>query len=171
MREKHVGPPTSVTVPPEYNRTVLPNGVRVVTESIPSVRSISCGVWIATGSRDETPETCGISHFVEHMVFKGTRRRRMHHIASRMESVGGYLNAFTSKEYTCFVARSLDEHLTRAIDVTCDLVLNPVFPEKEIEKEKDVIVEEIRMTTQTDLALYALAVRRMEDACVKLGLS
>jgi predicted Zn-dependent peptidase len=79
------------------------------------------------------------------MVFKGTRRRRMHHIAARMESVGGYLNAFTSKEYTCFVARALDEHLERAIDVTCDLVLSPVFPASEVEKEKDVIVEEIRM--------------------------
>ena len=129
----------------EYRRTVLPNGVRVVSERIPSVRSISVGVWIATGSRDESPEVSGISHFIEHMVFKGTRSRRTHHIAQRMESVGGYLNAFTSKEHTCFFARALDEHLSRTLNVTCDLVLDPTFPVKELEKEKDVVVEEIRM--------------------------
>ena len=129
----------------QYKRTVLPNGVRVVSEEIPSVRSISVGVWIGAGSRDEAAERAGISHFLEHMVFKGTKSRRMHHIARRMESVGGYLNAFTSKEHTCYLARGLDEHLDRALDVTCDLVLTPTFPEKEVEKEKDVVVEEIRM--------------------------
>lgn len=129
----------------EYRRTVLLNGVRVVSERIPSVRSISVGVWVATGSRDESAESSGISHFVEHMVFKGTTTRRMHHIAQRMESVGGYLNAFTSKEHTCFYARALDEHLARALDVTCDLILRPTFPPKEFEKEKDVVIEEIKM--------------------------
>jgi predicted Zn-dependent peptidase len=130
---------------PVFERTVLPNGVRVITETIPSVRSISAGVWIYTGSRDEEPEEAGLSHFIEHMVFKGTRRRRMHHIAQRMEAVGGYLNAFTSKEYTCYYARSLDEHLYRALDAVLDLALEPVIPPKEIEKEKDVVLEEMKM--------------------------
>ncbi len=129
----------------QFRRTVLDNGARVVSEYIPSVRSVSVGVWIATGSRDEVQRESGISHFIEHMVFKGTDSRRMHHIAQRMESVGGYLNAFTSKEYTCFYARGLDEHLDRALNVTCDLILSPVFPVKELEKEKEVVVEEIKM--------------------------
>lgn len=124
---------------------MLDNGVRVVTESIPSVRSVSVGVWIDTGSRDESPEESGISHFIEHMVFKGTEKRRMHQIAQRMEAVGGYLNAFTAKEYTCYYARALDEYLARAVDTVCDLVLNPSFPERELGKEKDVVVEEMRM--------------------------
>jgi predicted Zn-dependent peptidase len=130
---------------PVFERTVLPDGVRVVTETIPSVRSISVGVWIFTGSRDETPDEGGLSHFIEHMVFKGTRRRRMHHIAQRLEAVGGYLNAFTSKEYTCYYARALDEHLARSLDAILDLVLEPSFPAREVEKEKDVVLEEMKM--------------------------
>jgi predicted Zn-dependent peptidase len=130
---------------PSFQKTVLPNGVRVISETIPSVRSVAVGVWIFTGSRDEQEAECGISHFIEHMVFKGTARRRMHHIAQRMESVGGYLNAFTSKEYTCYYARALDEHLDRAIDTVCDLILEPDFPEKELAKEKDVVLEEMKM--------------------------
>ena len=126
-------------------KTTLSNGVRVVSESIPSVRSVSVGIWVHTGSRDEAPPESGISHFIEHMVFKGTSRRRMHQIARRMESVGGYLNAFTGKEYTCYYARALDEHLARAVDTVCDLVLDPVIPEKEVEKEKDVVLEEMKM--------------------------
>ena len=128
-----------------YGKTTLANGARVITEAIPSVRSIAMGVWIHTGSRDEGPASAGISHFIEHMVFKGTARRRMHQIARRLESVGGFLNAFTSKEYTCFYARALDAHLERAIDTTCDLVLQPRFPEKELEKEKEVVLEEMKM--------------------------
>lgn len=130
---------------PTFQRTILPNGVRVVTETIPSVRSISVGVWVHTGSRDEQAGEEGICHFIEHMVFKGTERRRMHQIARRMEFVGGYLNAFTGKEYTCYFARALDEHLGRAIDTVCDLVLEPTFPEKELQKEKDVVIEEMKM--------------------------
>ena len=126
-------------------KTTLSNGVRVVSESIPSVRSVSVGIWVHTGSRDEAPPESGISHFIEHMVFKGTTRRRMHQIARSMESVGGYLNAFTGKEYTCYYARALDEHLARAVDTVCDLVLDPVIPEKEVEKEKDVVIEEMKM--------------------------
>ncbi|MBT8402044.1 MAG: insulinase family protein [Rhodothermia bacterium] len=131
--------------PPEFARSVLDNGVRVVTETIPSVRSVSVGVWVFAGSRDEPKSLNGISHLIEHMVFKGTRRRRTHHIAHRMESVGGYLNAFTGKEYTCFYARSLDEHLERAIDTVCDLVLFPSFPSRELTKEKEVVLEEMKM--------------------------
>ena len=97
------------------------------------------------GSRDEPLEKAGISHFIEHMVFKGTSNRRMHQIARRLESVGGYLNAFTGKEYTCYYARALDEQLARAIDTIVDLALNPVFPEKELAKEKEVVLEEMKM--------------------------
>ncbi|NNF57433.1 MAG: insulinase family protein [Rhodothermaceae bacterium] len=130
---------------PAFSRTELPNGVRVVTEQIPSVRSVAVGVWVHAGSRDEAPPENGITHFIEHMVFKGTSRRRGYQINQRMESVGGYLNAFTAKEHTCFYARSLDEHLGRALDTVLDLVLHPTLPPREIEKEKDVIVEEIKM--------------------------
>ena len=129
---------------PAFQKTTLANGVRVISEAIQSVRSIAVGVWIATGSRDEGEPTAGISHFIEHMVFKGTARRRMHQIARRLEAVGGFLNAFTSKEYTCFYARVLDEHLERAIDTVCDLVLQPAFPEKELVKEKGVVLEEMK---------------------------
>ncbi len=134
---------------PVFQKTTLANGVRVISETIPSVRSIAVGVWIATGSRDEGEPTAGISHFIEHMVFKGTARRRMHQIARRLEAVGGFLNAFTSKEYTCFYARVLDEHLERAIDTVCDLVLQPAFPEKELAKEKGVVLEEMKMYEDT----------------------
>jgi predicted Zn-dependent peptidase len=130
---------------PTFERTVLGNGIRVVTEHIPSVRSVSVGVWVHAGSRDERPEEAGITHFIEHMVFKGTASRRGHHINRRMESVGGHLNAFTAKESTCYYARALDEHLARALDVVLDLALRPTFPERELEKEKDVVVEEMKM--------------------------
>ena len=136
-------------VAPCFRKTTLPNGVRVLSESIPSVRSVSVGLWVAAGSRDERDAERGVSHFLEHMAFKGTKKRRMHHIARRMESVGGYLNAFTGKEYTCYYARALDEHLARAIDTLCDMVRFPTFPEKEIEKEKGVILEEIKMYEDT----------------------
>lgn len=134
---------------PAFQKTRLENGIRVITETIPSVRSISVGVWVFTGSRDEAEAESGICHFIEHMVFKGTARRRMYHIAQRMEAVGGYLNAFTSKEYTSYYARALDEHLERAIDVVCDLILEPNFPEKELDKEKDVVLEEMKMYEDT----------------------
>jgi predicted Zn-dependent peptidase len=130
---------------PGFERTTLPNGVRVVTEEVPSVRSISVGVWVHAGSRDEAPREGGITHFIEHVVFKGTERRRGYQINQRMEAVGGYLNAFTAKEHTCFYARGLDEHLGRALDTCLDLVLHPTLPPREIEKEKDVVVEEIKM--------------------------
>ncbi|MCX6121396.1 MAG: pitrilysin family protein [Ignavibacteriales bacterium] len=127
-----------------YQKTVLDNGVRIVTEEIPHVRSLSLGFWIETGSRDEFPANNGISHFIEHMVFKGTKKRSVKEIAQSIESVGGYLNAFTSKEHTCYYARVLDEHLELATDVLSDMVFQPTFPQKEFEKEKNVILEELK---------------------------
>ena len=126
-------------------KSTLDSGVRILTEAIPSARSVSVGVWVAAGSRNEEPAQAGISHLVEHMVFKGTARRSMHQIASRMEAVGGYLNAFTSKEHTCYHARALDTFLDRAIDTTCDLVCTPTFPKGSLETEKTVVLEEMKM--------------------------
>ncbi len=126
-------------------KSTLPNGLRIVTERIDSVKSISVGIWVKTGSRNETAKQAGITHFLEHMLFKGTDKRTAFDIAQSMESVGGYLNAFTSSEYTCYYARCVDEQLGRALDVLSDMVLNPAFPEKEIEKEKKVVVEEMKM--------------------------
>ncbi|MGD0038394.1 MAG: pitrilysin family protein [Bacteroidota bacterium] len=127
-----------------YKKSILPNGVRIVTEEIPHVRSLSLGFWIETGSRDEFLANNGISHFIEHMVFKGTKKRSVKEIAQSIESVGGYLNAFTSKEHTCYYARVLDEHLELATDVLSDMVFQPTFPEKEFEKERNVILEELK---------------------------
>ncbi len=127
-----------------YQKTVLSNGLRVVTEEIPYVRSISIGIWIDVGSRDETRENNGISHFVEHMAFKGTKRFSCPGIARSLEQYGGYLNAFTTKEHTCFYARILDAHLEDAVDVISDLVQRPLFNGKEMEKEKQVILEELK---------------------------
>lgn len=134
----------NLTLPTKYNKTTLPNGIRVVTEEIPYVRSISVGVWIDVGSRDETEQSNGITHFIEHMVFKGTKRFSNQQIARSLESVGGYLNAFTTKEHTCFYARVLDEHIARALEVISELIQYPVFDEKEIEKEKSVVIEELK---------------------------
>ena len=136
---------TELLLTPSIDRTVLPSGVRVLTETIPSVGSVAVGAWVDAGSRDEAEPEGGITHFIEHMVFKGTRRRRGYLINQRMESVGGYINAFTSKEHTCFYARGLSEHLGRAMETVLDLVTQPTLPPKEIEKEKDVVVEEIKM--------------------------
>ncbi len=127
-----------------YQKSILPNGIRVVSELIPHVKSVSIGVWIDSGSRNETEETNGISHFLEHMVFKGTKHRSTQQIARSLESVGGYLNAFTTKEHTCYYARVLDESTELAIDVLSDLLQFAIFPEREIEKEKQVILEEIK---------------------------
>jgi predicted Zn-dependent peptidase len=127
-----------------YKKTILDNGVRIVTEEIPHVRSLSLGFWIETGSRNEVPANNGISHFIEHMVFKGTKKRNAKEIAQSIESVGGYLNAFTSKEHTCYYARVLDEHLELATDVLSDMVFQPTFSGKELEKERNVILEELK---------------------------
>ncbi len=126
-------------------KTTLKNGLRVVTEKIESVKSISVGIWVKTGSRNETPEMAGVTHFLEHMLFKGTQKRSAYDIALSMESVGGYLNAFTSSEYTCYFARCVNTQIERALDVLSDMVLNPSFPEEEVEKEKKVVIEEMKM--------------------------
>lgn len=126
-------------------KTSLSNGLRVVTERIDSVKSISVGIWVKTGSRNETKDQAGVTHFLEHMLFKGTEKRTAFDIALSMESVGGFLNAFTSSEYTCYYARCVDQEIERALDVLSDMVLNPSFPEEEVEKEKKVVIEEMKM--------------------------
>jgi predicted Zn-dependent peptidase len=125
-------------------KSVLPNGLRVITEHVPGVHSLAVGIWVNAGSRDETPEVAGISHFIEHMVFKGTNGRKTHHIAQYLEAVGGYVNAYTTKDSTCYYARVLQPHFGRALNLLADLVANSTLPEKEIEKEKQVIIEEMR---------------------------
>ncbi|MGA9116425.1 MAG: pitrilysin family protein [Bacteroidota bacterium] len=127
-----------------YSRTILDNGIRVVSERVSSVRSVSLGLWADVGSRDESSATNGITHFLEHMVFKGTRNRSVADIARSLERLGGYLNAFTAKEHTCFHARVLDVHLPAALDVVSDLVLHATFSPQEMEKEKLVVIEELR---------------------------
>ncbi|MBV9498856.1 MAG: insulinase family protein [Acidobacteriaceae bacterium] len=129
----------------EIERATLPNGIRIVTEAMPYVRSVSLGVWIGTGSRIEHGPENGISHFIEHMVFKGTRNRSAEEIARSVDSVGGGLDAFTSKELVSFNTKVMDEHLPLALDILADLVLNPLFRQEDIEKEKGVILEEIKM--------------------------
>ena len=124
---------------------MLPNGVRVITERMPHVRSVSVGVWIGTGSREESPEQSGISHFIEHMVFKGTKNRSAEQIARSVDSIGGGLDAFTSKELVSYNVKVLDEHLPQAFDIVSDLVRNPLFEKGDIEKEKGVILEELKM--------------------------
>jgi predicted Zn-dependent peptidase len=130
-------------------RLELAGGLRVLLEQVPDVGTCSVGIWIQTGSRDEPEPWLGISHFLEHAVFKGTRRRRTHHIARYLEAVGGYVNAFTTKDHTCFYARVLVEHLERAIDLLADLVLEPTFPEHEVIRERQVILEEMRLYEDT----------------------
>jgi predicted Zn-dependent peptidase len=129
----------------EIERASLPNGLRIVTESMPYVRSVSLGVWIGTGSRSEHGPQNGLSHFIEHMVFKGTENRSAEEIARSVDSVGGGLDAFTSKELVSFNTKVMDQHLPFALDVLSDLVLHPLFREDDIEKEKGVILEEIKM--------------------------
>ncbi|HEX4286944.1 MAG TPA: pitrilysin family protein [Terracidiphilus sp.] len=126
-------------------RTVLPNGLIVLTERMEHLRSVAMGAWIKSGSRCEPAETNGISHFVEHMVFKGTRSRSAQHIAREMDSIGGNLDAFTGKETICFNVKSLAEHVPIALDVLADLVLNPTFAQGDIERERGVILEEIKI--------------------------
>jgi len=126
-------------------RTVLPNGLIVLTERMEHLRSVAMGVWIKSGSRCEAPEINGISHFVEHMLFKGTRSRSAQHIAREMDSIGGNLDAFTGKETICFNVKSLADHVPIALDVLADLVLNPTFASNEIERERGVILEEIKI--------------------------
>lgn len=127
------------------SKTTLPNGVRVVTESIQHVESVSLGIWVATGARHEEENRRGISHFLEHMLFKGTERRPSAKIiADEMDMVGGYLNAFTDKEYTCYYARALKEHLALSIDLLSDMYMHSLFEPEETARERKVVLEEIK---------------------------
>ena len=131
--------------PRNIHREVLPNGLTVITEEMQHVRSISVGIWVKTGSRDEEAPSNGISHFIEHMLFKGTKHRTAEEIARQVDSLGGNMDAFTAKECICFSAKVLDEHLPNAMEVLSDLVLNPLFEAKDINRERGVILEEIKM--------------------------
>src|SRR5271168_5401143 len=135
---------------PDTNHRVhteaLPNGLVVITEPMEHVHSVSVGIWLRSGSRREPTALNGISHFIEHMVFKGTTRRSAEDIAREVDSVGGMLDAFTSKEMVCFNTRVLDEHLAKAFDILADMVLDPKFAVDDIAREQSVILEEIRMT-------------------------
>ncbi|WP_226034898.1 M16 family metallopeptidase [Aquibacillus saliphilus] len=128
---------------------VCQNGLRVVMEDIPAVRSVTLGIWIRTGSRNEGKANNGISHFLEHMFFKGTNTRTARDIAEAFDAIGGQVNAFTSKEYTCFYAKVLDTHKAYALEILADMFFNSLFDQEEMEKEKNVVLEEIKMSEDT----------------------
>lgn len=127
------------------NKTVLTNGVRILTQKVPHVRSVSMGVWVNAGARDENPLQSGLSHFVEHMIFKGTRKRDAFLIAKAFDAIGGQTNAFTSMECTCYHAKVMDMHLPTMVDILSDIFLNSEFNPMEVEKERPVILQEIGM--------------------------
>ncbi len=139
------------------SKTVLDNGIRILTRCIPEVRSVSMGVWVNVGAREEGPEESGLSHFIEHMSFKGTERRSAHEIAKEFDSIGGLCNAFTSKENTCYHAKVMDTHSDAMVDLLSDIFLNSVFSSKEVERERQVILQEIKMLEDTpDEHVYVL---------------
>jgi predicted Zn-dependent peptidase len=127
----------------EYNKTILPNGIKILSENIPHIKSFSLGFWFNVGSRDENFKNSGITHFIEHMLFKGTKKRSAKKIAVEIESSGGYLNAFTSKEHTCYYGRGLAEHIEKTFDVISDMIQQPSFKNSEIKKESSVVVDEL----------------------------
>jgi predicted Zn-dependent peptidase len=130
-------------------KDLLSNGIRVVTEAMPHVRSVAVGIWVETGSRVEPEERGGISHLIEHLVFKGTATRSAEAIAVAIDSVGGQMDAFTAKEHTCFYVSVLDEHLALAVDLVTDILMHPLFADPDIEKEKAVVFQEIKMVEDT----------------------
>src|SRR5579864_5648927 len=130
-------------------KEVLSNGLTIITEPMPAVRSVAVGIWLRTGSRHEREQENGVSHFIEHMLFKGTTNRSAEEIARAADSIGGHLDAFTAKETTGFSIKALDEHLPRAFEILADLVKNPLFREEDIAKESHVIQEEIKMVEDT----------------------
>ncbi|MDQ1704469.1 MAG: hypothetical protein QOF18_835 [Frankiaceae bacterium] len=147
-REQRPGTTRTLTKGPDggvVRRTVLPGGLRVISESVPGVRSVAFGVWIGVGSRDEIASLSGASHYLEHLLFKGTRRRDALAIAAELDTVGGELNAFTAKEYTCYYARVLDDDLPLAVDVICDMVTSSLLTARDVDSERGVILEEIAM--------------------------
>ena len=129
----------------QVRRTVLPGGLRVVTEFLPAVRSVALGIWVGVGSRDEDHAHAGATHYLEHLLFKGTRRRTALEISAEMDAVGGEMNAFTAKEYTCYYARVLDEDLPLAVDVLSDMVTSSLITPKDVDAERNVVLEEIAM--------------------------
>jgi len=130
-------------------KSVLENGIRVVTEVVPSLESVTLGIWIVTGSRDEAVSENGLSHFIEHLLFKGTKQRNPFQITREIESVGGSINAFTGKEYTCLHAKVLHKDIVLATDIVADILANSVFDSQEIERERMVILQEIKMIEDT----------------------
>lgn len=151
-----------------FDQITLPNGLRIIGERIPHFRSVSVGLWLGSGSQFETVPEAGVSHFLEHMVFKGTEKRTARQIAEEMDAVGGQLNAFTAKECTCFYAKVVDEHLPLAMDVIADLAVHPTFDPTEMEKEKGVVIEEIAMAEDTpeDLVHELLMLAHYGDQAV-----
>src|ERR1700751_5014539 len=133
------------TESPQVSRTVLPGGLRVVTETLPAVRSVALGIWVGVGSRDEDVRHEGATHYLEHLLFKGTKRRTALDISAEMDAVGGEMNAFTTKEYTCYYARVLDADLPLAFDVLSDMITSPLITEKDVDAERGVVLEEIAM--------------------------
>lgn len=148
-----------------YDEITLPNGLRIIGERIPHFRSVSIGLWVKSGSLYETKAENGVSHFIEHMLFKGTQRRTARRIAEEMDVIGGSMNAFTSKECTCFYATVVDEHLAKAMDLIADIVRNSLFAEADIAREKGVVLEEIGMAEDQpdDLASELLMEARLGD--------
>jgi predicted Zn-dependent peptidase len=129
----------------DVNKTTLTNGIRILSKKMPHVHSVSMGVWVNVGARDESVVESGLSHFIEHMIFKGTEKRTSFQIAKEFDAVGGHTNAFTSAEHTCYHAKVMDTHLETMVDILSDIFLNSVFDEKEIENERAVILQEIGM--------------------------
>jgi len=134
-----------MTEPRQIERELLPNGLLVLTEAVPQVRSVAVGIWARSGSRSEPPALSGIAHFIEHMLFKGTERRTAEDIAREIERLGGYLDAFTAKEMICLNSKVLDEHVPKAFDIMADMVLRSRCAEEDVKKEKGVILEELKM--------------------------
>jgi predicted Zn-dependent peptidase len=130
-------------------KTLLPNGIKIVSSRMPHVRSVSMGVWVDVGARDESDKESGLSHFIEHMIFKGTTRRSAYEIAKAFDAIGGHTNAFTSMENTCYHAKVMDSHMDTMVEILSDIFLNSVFDPEEVERERPVIVQEIGMVEDT----------------------
>ncbi|MGC1809783.1 MAG: pitrilysin family protein, partial [Candidatus Binataceae bacterium] len=131
------------------SRSVLSNGVRVLSEAMPQMVSSTIGIWVENGSRYETPAESGVSHFIEHLLFKGTKKRTAAEIAEEMDNVGGVLNAFTGKEYTCYYAKVLGEVLPMTVDLLADIFLESIFDSEEIDRERQVVLQEISQAEDT----------------------
>jgi predicted Zn-dependent peptidase len=133
----------------EIRKTILENGIRIISKKFPYFRSVSMGVWVNAGARDETPAENGLSHFIEHMIFKGTQRRSAYQIAKEFDAIGGQSNAFTTMENTCYYAKVMDTHLDTMTDILLDIFLNSEFDAAEVERERAVILQEVGMVEDT----------------------